>query len=99
MGKWVVLREGDLVETSMLNKFVYDQGQNACSTQNKGKCEDDFGYVPFGEWTGYGEYQTTSINITPVLREKTIAGEGNTKADEPIELKKENAPVTAEAVD
>lgn len=59
LGEWIALREGDLIETDMLNSFVYDQGDEVCTINNKDRCDDQFSYIPYGEWTGRGEYQST----------------------------------------
>jgi hypothetical protein len=56
MGDWVVVRPGDMIETEQLKKFVYDQGDSPCSIDNLGQCNDEFSYIPYGKWTGYGEY-------------------------------------------
>jgi len=56
MGNQVVLNEGDLVESSILKNFVYNQGHDGCSTDNQGACIDQFNYVPIGEWVGKGKF-------------------------------------------
>jgi len=52
MGEQVVLNEGDLIETSMLKNFVYNQGHKGCGTENQAACTDNFNYIPYGEWVG-----------------------------------------------
>lgn len=89
MGEWVILRKGDLIDTQMLNDFIYQQGDNACSVENQTKCDDEFSFIPFGRLTGAGEYQTSKINLTPVMRESSIGvmtAQGQLAVDEPIEL-------------
>jgi hypothetical protein len=61
LGQNVVLQAGDIVEASMLNEFMYDQGAEVCTAENQGRCTDGFSYIPYGEWTGLGEYQRTKI--------------------------------------
>ena len=73
MGEWVVLNKGDLIESSMLEDFIYDQGESVCSLEDQTRCDDEFSYVPYGEWVGYGEYQKTEINITPVIRDASVS--------------------------
>jgi len=56
-GKWTVLNNGDLIETSMLKEFIYDQDKETeCSEEDKSKCNDKFSYIPYGEWEGKGNY-------------------------------------------
>ena len=72
MGEWVILKKGDMVETEMLNNFVYDQGEETCYVENQGRCDDTFSYIPYGQWVGHGKFQTTQINIKPVLRQSSV---------------------------
>jgi hypothetical protein len=48
MGKQVVLNEGDMVESSVLKDFVYNQGKNVCNSDNEINCKDSFNYVSYG---------------------------------------------------
>ena len=48
MGKWVAVRKDDIIETEMLDSFIYDLSQNTCTEQNKEKCDDEFKYIPYG---------------------------------------------------
>jgi hypothetical protein len=59
------LSPGDVVETTLMESMVYDQGNDGCTTQDLGRCTDGFSYIPYGEWIGLGDYQKTSIKITP----------------------------------
>lgn len=54
MGKQVVLNEGDMVESSVLKDFVYNQGKNVCNSDNEINCKDSFNYVSYGQWVGKG---------------------------------------------
>lgn len=65
LGQNVVLQAGDVIETSMLEEFLYDQGSDVCTAENLGRCTDGFSYIPYGEWVGTGDYQKTSIRISP----------------------------------
>lgn len=97
MGEWVVLRKGDLIETEQLNGFIYDQGEETCNIENQGRCDDEFSYIPYGRWTGHGEYQTTQINITPVLRDSSAAmQQSSIAAGASIEFKKEKLALNQE---
>lgn len=73
MGKQVVLQEGDLIESSMLKDFVYNQGHEGCGTNNRDACIDNFNYIPYGEWVGKGGFEETKIKINPITRETMIA--------------------------
>ena len=73
MGKQVVLNEGDMVHSSILKDFVYNQGKNVCNTENETNCKDTFNYVSYGEWVGKGPQQQSTIKINPVSREALIA--------------------------
>ena len=90
----------------MLKNFVYNQDANVCSVDNKHFCNDKFSYITLGEWKGYGQYQMTKIELTPVVREFAVAGQTAPlgelaaqgpndikKADEPIEFKKDQEPI------
>lgn len=68
MGEWVVLNKGDMIETALLDNFIYDQENTVCTMEDKTRCDDEFSYIPYGEWVGYGEYQKTEIKLTPILR-------------------------------
>lgn len=56
LGKWTIINKNDIVDTKMLKDFIYDQGENGCSEKQQNKCDDEFKFVPFGEWKGQGEY-------------------------------------------
>lgn len=56
MGEWIVLRKGDLIEAQMLKNFIYDQDEQACTFSDQTRCNDEFKYIPYGKWTGYGGY-------------------------------------------
>lgn len=94
-GEWVVLQEGDMIESAMLKDFVYDQGDSVCSEQDQTRCDDQFSYIPYGEWVGYGDYQKTEIKLTPVLRESSVSS--STSPDSPVtsQLKKNTAVVNS----
>lgn len=64
-GKDVVLQAGDIVDTDLMKEFLYDQGENTCTSENPGSCTDGFSYIPYGEWIGTGDYQRTNIKISP----------------------------------
>lgn len=64
-----------MVETEMLKNFVYDQGEEACTTANQGRCDDTFSYIPYGSWVGSGKFQTTQIKIKPVVRQSSVLSE------------------------
>lgn len=90
MGNWVALSQDDLVEASLLKDFIYEQDQDSCAFDNQGKCDDDFSYIPYGEWIGMGEYQATQIKINPVMRQDSVV---ETSITETTQLKKETAVV------
>lgn len=84
-GKWTVLNNGDLIETSMLKEFIYDQDKETeCSEEDKSKCNDKFSYIPYGEWEGKGNYQKTVIKFNPVVRDTGVEKKGQPKIVEPI---------------
>lgn len=100
MGKEVVLSEGDLIESSMLKEFSYQQGHEGCTAENLGACHDDFNYVPYGEWVGMGNFQETKIQINPVSRETLISGAVGASSlesaiGETTQLKKEAVAVSS----
>lgn len=66
----------------MLKGFVYDQGDSVCSMKDQSRCEDEFSYIPYGEWVGYGQYQQTDIKLTPVVRDSALSA--STSADAPV---------------
>lgn len=90
MGKWVVVRKGDLIEAERLKDFIYDQGEEACTIENQDRCNDQFSYIPYGSWTGEGEYQVSKINLTPVFKESSV-GVLTAGANKPMEVLKEEA--------
>lgn len=99
MGEWVVLRRGDMIDAKLLKNFIYDQEGKTCTVSDQSRCTDEFKYIPYGRWTGSGQYQTTEIKLTPVVREHAMnvdAVTGKISSDEPIQLQKEQAPVKVE---
>lgn len=83
-----------MIESSMLKDFIYDQGDKVCSQQDQTKCDDQFSYIPYGEWVGYGDYQKTEIKLTPVFGESSVSAQ--TSSDTPVtsQLKKDSAVVS-----
>ena len=52
------LQVGDIVSTKMMENFKYEQGDNACSKENAGVCDDEFQYQTLSSWIGLGsEYE------------------------------------------
>lgn len=88
------------MQTSIFKDFVYDQGEEACSTVNADKCRDSFSYITYSEWIGKGPQQESLININPVSREVAIAA-GLTvaplasAAGQPVQLQKEASEVSS----
>jgi hypothetical protein len=78
----------------MLKDFIYDQGENVCSQQDQSRCDDEFNYIPYGEWVGYGEYQKTEIKITPIIRDSAVQASDSADAPATSQLKKETAVVS-----
>lgn len=77
----------------MLNDFIYDQKDNVCSIVDKTNCEDQFSYIPYGEWVGYGETQKTEISITPVVKDSLASVQASKAAEEPAIAQLEQAPI------
>ena len=46
--------------------FKYEQGEDNCSIQNKGKCNDEFLYSTLSSWVGIGQEAQAQIRLTPV---------------------------------
>lgn len=80
----------------MLKDFIYDQGDSVCSMQDPTRCDDQFSYIPYGEWVGYGDYQKTEINLTPVFREPSVSAKSSSDTPVTSQLKK-NAAVANNA--
>ena len=62
----------------MLKNFVYSQDGQKCSVDDESRCTDELKFIPLGEWTGAGQYQTTKLNLIPVQRSSSVAVDAKT---------------------
>jgi hypothetical protein len=62
----------------MLKNFVYEQNGNKCTETDQSRCTDELKFIPLGQWTGSGQYQTTKLNLIPVKRSNAIAVDAKT---------------------
>lgn len=46
------LMVGDVVSTKLMKNFKYEQGEVACSDENKHVCDDEFLYTTLSSWIG-----------------------------------------------
>jgi len=76
------LKVGDIVSTEEMKSFSYDQGNNMCSSGNKGKCKDSFQYTTMSSWVGTGAESESMINLTPVQIEDDLEMNEMNKAED-----------------